>query len=62
MDLFYAQLALRVLLFLRERIDVRDIIVKAISLNRSQRPIEQAPAPGERLYNGPPRPAHSISG
>jgi hypothetical protein len=54
MDLFYAHLALRVLLFLRERIEVKAIIVKAISLNRSQRPIEQAPAPrGERLYNSP---------
>ena len=52
MDLFYAHVALRVLLSLRERIEVRAIIVKAISLNRSQRPIKQAPAP-ERLYDGP---------
>jgi hypothetical protein len=52
MDLFYAHLALRVLLSLRERIEVRAIIVKAISLNRSQRPIKQAPAPA-RLYDGP---------
>jgi hypothetical protein len=53
MDLFYAHLALRALLSLRERIAVSAIIVKAISLNRSQQPIEQAPAPSERLYNGP---------
>jgi hypothetical protein len=53
MDLFYAHLTLRVLLSFRERIEVRAIIVKAISLNRSQRPIEQAPPPGERLCNGP---------
>jgi hypothetical protein len=52
-DLFYPHLALHVLLSLRERIEVRAIVVKAISLNRSQRPIEQAPAPGEHLYNGP---------
>jgi len=52
MDLFYAHVALRVLLSLRERIEVRAIIVKAISLNRSQRPIKQAPTP-ERLYDGP---------
>jgi hypothetical protein len=52
MDLFYAHLALRVLLSLRERIELRAIVVKAISLSCSQRPVEQVPAAGERLYNG----------
>ena len=35
MGLFYAHLALRVLLSLRKRIEVRITIVRAISLNRS---------------------------
>ena len=53
MDLFYAHLALRASPLPQGEDCVRAIIVKAISLNRSQQPIEQAPPPSERLYNGP---------
>jgi hypothetical protein len=61
MDLFYADLALHVLLSLKERIEVSAIIVKAIPLNRSQRPIEQAPAPASAASTAL-RPIHSMSG
>ena len=58
MDLFYDHLALRVLLFLRERIEVTAIIVKAISLkpfattNRTGSGMHDSERPGEDAPRG----------